>query len=187
MTTWISSDLHYFHKNILDYCQATRPFADVASMNTHLLAHHNSNVSNEDTFIHLGDFAFGKGANFNSIVDILRQMNGTKQLILGNHDPHLIKLSTDTMLMQELGVDWIQHYHQGVHNHNHFTLCHYPMHNWYRDRYGAVMLYGHLHEKFVDTPQTWNCGWDANHATYTTLDYVINRALESFSNQREKH
>lgn len=172
MTTWITSDLHYFHKNILEYCKSTRQFGSVEDMNSYLLEYHNSNVGTDDTFIHVGDFAFGKGSNKQSIVDIVSQMNGRKQFILGNHDPYIVEISKDKALMQELNIDWILHYYQD----KNFTLCHYPMHNWFNDRYGAVQLYGHLHDKYVDTKGTWNVGWDANSAEYITLEIAISKA-----------
>ena len=81
MNTLYTSDSHYFHSNILGYCD--RPFKDVLEMNRTIVERWNSVVSPEDTVYHLGDFAFGK---YYHIHEILMQLNGKITLVIGNHD-----------------------------------------------------------------------------------------------------
>ena len=52
-----TSDSHYFHNNILKYCN--RPFGSVEAMNEALVANWNSVVKPDDHVYHLGDFCFG--------------------------------------------------------------------------------------------------------------------------------
>ena len=56
MNTFFTSDQHYGHAMILEYCN--RPFADVQTMNETLVDNHNAVVGKKDTVYHLGDFAF---------------------------------------------------------------------------------------------------------------------------------
>ena len=81
MTTWFTSDHHFGHANILRYC--ARPFMDVRDMNETLVAKFNDHVAAEDTAYILGDFAMG---DINENLKFVERLNGTKHLIIGNHD-----------------------------------------------------------------------------------------------------
>ncbi len=86
MTTFVTSDTHFGHANIIKYCN--RPFADVDEMNRELVRRWNETVSADDWVYHLGDFAF---YNHGPILD---QLNGHKFLIAGNHDGNKTKKLT---------------------------------------------------------------------------------------------
>lgn len=78
---FIVSDTHFFHKNIIQY--ENRPFANVDEMNSEMIRRWNSVVGKDDKVLHLGDVSFaGKDATRS----ILNSLNGTKKLIMGNHD-----------------------------------------------------------------------------------------------------
>lgn len=145
MTIWFSSDTHYWHKNVISYCN--RPFDSVQEMNEYLIAEHNKLVQPEDTWYFLGDFAFcsKKWAS-----EIVSRLNGKKMAIKGNHDPNLTKIGFD-LCVPEM-VTCIQ---------GHVVrLCHYPRApedrstNTYDLRYldrrppkveGEFLLHGHSH------------------------------------------
>lgn len=74
-------DTHFFHKNIINYCQ--RPFKTVEQMNDFIVNRWNSVVSKHDIVYVVGDFALcGK----DRIIEITKRLNGRKRLVLGNHD-----------------------------------------------------------------------------------------------------
>ena len=81
---WFSSDQHFWHNNILKYCN--RPFETVEAMNDALVANWNSVVKPDDHVYHLGDFCFGNVEKWNWCLEPGR-LNGHIHLILGNHDP----------------------------------------------------------------------------------------------------
>src|ERR1035437_10371795 len=82
MKTFFTSDTHFNHDNVIQYCG--RPFASVDEMNREMIARWNSTVGPDDTVYHLGDFALGK---FAEAAPILRRLNGARKiLVLGNHD-----------------------------------------------------------------------------------------------------
>ncbi len=89
MTTWITSDTHFWHTKVLDYCPNTRPFDDAAAMNEALIDNWNSLIKPKDTVYHLGDVAFHKSAD--AVADLLNHLHGRKILICGNHDFKLKK------------------------------------------------------------------------------------------------
>lgn len=81
MTTYFTSDTHFGHQNIIDYCK--RPFANVEEMTEGLVANWNAVVKPADTVFHLGDFAMGPKVHHKSFFE---RLNGKKLLIRGNHD-----------------------------------------------------------------------------------------------------
>lgn len=81
MAYYVTSDQHFFHKNIIDY--ENRPYSSVEEMNKDLITKWNSVVTDEDTVFCLGDFAL---SNKDNIIEIGNRLNGHKILIKGNHD-----------------------------------------------------------------------------------------------------
>lgn len=78
---FIIGDPHFWHKNIINYCN--RPFTTVEEMNETLMKNWNSVVGKQDIVYVLGDFALcGK----DHIIEITQKLNGRKRLVLGNHD-----------------------------------------------------------------------------------------------------
>lgn len=75
------SDLHFFHKNIMDFCH--RPFKDLDEMNETLINNWNNVVKDDCIVFDLGDFAFASTGKWNQLLD---KLNGFHILIKGNHD-----------------------------------------------------------------------------------------------------
>ena len=81
MKNFYISDLHFGHANVIRF--DNRPFANLEEMHEVLIKNWNDKVSNEDTVYILGDFCW---QTENEWIGILKQLNGKKVLILGNHD-----------------------------------------------------------------------------------------------------
>ena len=75
------ADCHFGHKNILLF--DNRPFGDLAQMEEVMTVLWNATVRKGDTVYILGDFCWGKADEW---LRIIRQLNGIKVLITGNHD-----------------------------------------------------------------------------------------------------
>lgn len=84
--TYIWSDLHLGHQNIIRYCN--RPFEDnpdgVEAMNKLILRNWRETIKGEDTIINLGDVCFRW--NKERLQNTLANLPGKKILIMGNHD-----------------------------------------------------------------------------------------------------
>lgn len=78
---YFTSDWHIGHKNVLDFSK--RPFKDIDDMSRVLVNNYNSTVGPEDVCYFLGDMGMCNGED---IKKVIRQLNGLKTLILGNHD-----------------------------------------------------------------------------------------------------
>ena len=123
---WVWSDQHFFHKNIIDFCD--RPFHNVEEMTWNLVANYNEIVGPDDVCIWGGDVGFGNDTAINQVLD---QCQGYKILVIGNHDLNkgkLRKLNFDEIHLVYL-IDEI-------------LFTHYPMENipwpWFN-------VHGHLH------------------------------------------
>ena len=165
-----TSDHHFSHANILHY--ANRPFKDKQQMDVELIKRWNETVDADDIVYHLGDFGFGK---VEYLSGVYWRLNGTKYLIMGNHDgtrSRMQKIGFDPGMIGRLNymiVDGIQ-----VH------MIHDPS-KFGRDvGPGEVVLFGHLHNTpcQYDTLDGWvNCcveNWDYRPVLLETL---INKGL----------
>ena len=81
MTEFYIADTHFFHNNIIRYCN--RPYASVEEMNEALIDNWNKTVQPNDTIRIVGDFAFGGKQR---LLEVMPRLNGNKILIHGNHD-----------------------------------------------------------------------------------------------------
>lgn len=80
---YVIADTHFGSESIIRYEQ--RPFSDVSDMEHTLINNWNNTVSEEDTVFILGDFSVLSPEEDRRI---LSSLNGTKILIMGNHDTH---------------------------------------------------------------------------------------------------
>lgn len=150
MTDFITSDHHFFHKNILDF--EARPFDTNEDMHAGLIEAWNSVVQKTDTVIHLGDFCFG---NEKEWLWVLNQLRGNIVLIKGNHDKSKITKNV-------LRDGWVREYHSlgTVIKREGFilNLSHYPMLIGARPR--NFSIHGHVHSEETGYTNHVNVGID---------------------------
>lgn len=126
---WFTSDTHFGHANIINYCRPS--FASLEAMEETLIEQWNSRVGKNDLVYHLGDFAW-KTADAKRVRPLL---NGSIRLIVGNHDD--IPSLAAAGLFQRMYL-WKQ-FSDG------FTASHIPM-RFDQLRHGpAKNLHGHVH------------------------------------------
>ena len=85
MRTWITSDLHLGHHNIMSFCPQSRARFrnDVKYMNEAMVKEWNDLIAPEDLVYLVGDIAFLPAQK---AAEYMMRCNGTKILISGNHD-----------------------------------------------------------------------------------------------------
>lgn len=143
----VTSDLHFWHRGILNFCKDTRPYSDVEEMNEALIEHWNSVVGVNDEVLHLGDFSFkGKEAT----EAILVRLNGNITFVYGNHD----RVLRDQIKVN--GVDYLEFRFNGTK----VNCSHFPMSSFNQQGRGAVMLYAHCHGSFQGEGRTVDVGFD---------------------------
>ena len=171
MTTWFTSDLHFGHVNIIQYCG--RPHADVTAMNVDLIERWNGCVAVTDTVWVLGDVAMGHIADTLALV---QNLHGRKILLTGNHDRCWPGHGPRS-------IEWIDRYlAAGFAEIHHDTVeltvgghrvigCHFPYlgDSQEVDRYvaarptdhGEWLVHGHVHERWRQHGKMINVGVDA--------------------------
>lgn len=136
---FVVSDTHFGHESVCTKFKNAdgsplRPFANAEEMNEWMVDAWNKVVKPDDKVLHLGDVVINK-----KFLPILNRLNGSFDLIIGNHDIHFLSLLAPyfrEMTSMKVKGDLI------------FT--HVPVHEQCIERFGAN-VHGHLHEKII----TW--------------------------------
>jgi len=146
---FFTSDLHFHHKNIIKY--NNRPFTNVDEHDHHLIDAWNSVVGKNDVVNVLGDYAFTDHAG---ALELSWKLNGTKYLIMGNHD-HRIKSITTIGFKTVNDVNMLKMSDGKIIFMSHYAHCVWP-----QSHYGAIHLYGHSHGNLKPLPNTMDVGVD---------------------------
>jgi calcineurin-like phosphoesterase family protein len=133
---WFTSDTHFFHKKIIEFCPETRQGSDVLEMNELIKQAWNNRVKPGDRVYHLGDFSFGKPE---ATRDFMEDLNGVIHLVKGNHDGSnmLAQISDKFASISTYKVVRVSDLY--------ISLFHFPIESWDRMHHGALHLHGHLH------------------------------------------
>ena len=129
--TFVISDTHFSHKNILTFTNGEkplRPFSSMEEMDEYMISKWNSVVSPEDHVIHLGDVVFAQTG-----FECLGKLNGKKTLLMGNHERH--KLSKYLEYFDDI---------RAYKEYNDCILSHIPVHESQFERWKAN-IHGHTH------------------------------------------
>jgi len=127
--TYIISDTHFGHKNIVRYCSRPLNHEEV------ILHNWKMEVGANDEVLHLGDVMF---AQVDDWVDALKDMPGRMKLIKGNHDHS----KTVKKMKKEVGVEVIKPFVQRFGDFN-FLFSHHPGERVEED--WDINIHGHIH------------------------------------------
>jgi calcineurin-like phosphoesterase family protein len=165
MKRFFTSDHHFFHENIIKYCN--RPFKSVLEMNSLLISNWNSLISNKDEVYVLGDIVIG---NKSQLKEILSSLNGKKILIKGNHDRFSNTALKDagfncvfkslTIQVNNLTV-LLNHYPYKPDNFINLDEEQKKFLNKRPDNNGTWLLHGHSHSKIALNKNSIDVGVDA--------------------------
>lgn len=131
-----TSDTHFFHKKIQEFCPDTRKGKDVQEMNELIIEAWNSKVRPGDMIYHLGDFSFGKEEE---TLELIGRLNGIIHLIKGNHD--------GSRFLRAVGHKFASVKDKRVLRVDDLTIVldHFPIESWDRMHHGSLHFHGHLH------------------------------------------
>ena len=168
MASWFTADLHLNHENIIRHCN--RPFRTSQEMDGHYIASLREHVAAEDDLWILGDFAFARNAgDRDRVCHLFDQIPGRRHLVRGNHD-HKATLRLDWTSVSDIAE--IEEEGQRL------VLCHYPMTTWNRARYGAIQLFGHVHDALAGFRGSVNVGVDQWCHRPVRLEEIVARSRE---------
>lgn len=160
MSIFFTSDLHFFHKNIIQY--SNRPVKDVEEMNELLINRWNEKVGWADECYFLGDLTFAK--NLAPMHDILSSLHGKKYWLRGNHDY--------SKVIKELGhhFEWVKDYYELKDGSRKIVMCHFPFHSWNGVHHASWHLHGHCHGTLPSLGKRLDVGID-NHPNFEIFSY----------------
>lgn len=177
-----------------------RPWKTVDDMSHGLIDNYNDTVGSNDTCIFLGDIVMGKKQE--NVPRYLPMLNGTKILVVGNHDflpselrPDKLKQMEDLYLANGIsqiiyGVCSLAMLTNDI-SHTNINLCHFPTvtipdhPDQYEQRYrelhpvlkdGHYLLHGHTHSRqHITAPGIIHVGVDAEAWNYrpVSLDTIL--------------
>lgn len=144
MTDYVWSDPHFGHQNILKFEPSRLALGkDIEEHDMALINLYNETVGYNDKCYILGDFCFKLKHLFKA-----GMLNGTKYLILGNHD-----------LYGDTRAEYLNYFADiyGVLGYKrHAIMSHIPVHKSQQGRY-RFNLHGHVHSNSLDDPFYINC------------------------------
>jgi calcineurin-like phosphoesterase family protein len=169
MKTFIVSDTHWDHANIMKYCN--RPQASVAEMNADMFKKWNDTVAPDDEVFHLGDVGcWFKDSSW--IKTFLPNLHGKKFLIPGNHDRRLLSdLRKHFTVMPPIHNIKVEHEDAGLVS---IVLCHYPIWSWEGMFHGSIHCYGHTHSDVHELNKAAvHVGVDTNGFAPVSTDEIV--------------
>ena len=151
---WVISDTHFHHANILNFLDENgelirgKQFSTVDEMDECMLENWNSVVKPGDKVYHLGDVQMGNKEHFTKFWS---RLNGTKRLIVGNHDDIKFMATGDFFkevymwrLLSEFGLLLT---HAPIHEN---SLYRYPkkddVNSWDKPKEELLNIHGHIHQ-----------------------------------------
>lgn len=142
MNTFLVSDTHFGHIGVTQFLNKDgsklRPWDNIEEMDEALVENWNKVVRPKDKVIHLGDVVINRRA-----LPILSRLNGTIELVKGNHD--VFRLDEYTPYFKNI---------HGAKQFDGYILTHIPVHPYQMERF-AGNIHGHLHsEKVMEEVET---------------------------------
>lgn len=129
---WFTADFHFGHKKIIEYCN--RPFESVIEMNSALIKNYNKVVGKNDIVYILGDLSW---LNRKSTTQIIKNLNGFKFLVKGNHD------FKGNQYYRNMG--FVEVYDHPIIIHNNIILSHKPILINQLKSSPFMNIHGHMH------------------------------------------
>lgn len=163
MTMFFTSDTHFNHKNIIEYCK--RPWQTIEDMNNGMIDKWNSVVGVSDTVVHIGDFAMGPKAERYGFV---KRLNGKIILVKGNHD------DVKNNVLTAAGFSSVVDTYEFVDPKYGRVLCEHVPNRMNKHDY---MLSGHVHDTWRHLGNIINVGVDVRDFTPKTLDQLVSDTI----------
>lgn len=162
METFLISDTHFGHRNILSFKREDgtplRDFSSVEEMDEHMVTCWNSVVKKNDKVYHVGDVAFSKAKPF---LELIPRLNGRKILIKGNHD-NWFSLGTYHSVFADV---------RAYHVLDKILLAHIPIHPLSLSRWKG-QVHGHTHYRVLEDPLYFNVSVENINYTPVSFDRV---------------
>lgn len=174
---FFTSDTHFHHTNILEFCK--RPWSNIKTHDLALIQNWNKVVPEDGIVIHAGDLCMTASTDY--IRELVKQLNGTIHLVMGNHDyRNRMDRNIIRNIFENRVYDILEFSVQDYYN---FIICHYPLLYWHR---GFHHLHGHIHSGLNSTASEvvpehfmrYDIGVDNNNYTPISLEELVSIFME---------
>lgn len=160
------SDLHLGHKKIIEFSAGLRECSSIEAHDAWIVSQWNSVVKKRDVVYVLGDVAFSRGGLLKA-----SGLNGTKKLVLGNHDR--FKLEE----YEAVGFSIIG----GIVSYKEFWLTHAPIHpDQLRKKYN---IHGHTHASRIEDDRYINVCVESFYGVPVSIEQ-IRESIECNANRQ---
>lgn len=179
MQTYITSDFHFSHKNIVGFTNRGKE-TTVEDHDDWLVEVWNRDVKNEDKVFHLGDFSFS--TNYDKIALQVSKLKGQKFFLKGNHDraEFMLRLKEDRLIQEYYEYKEIKLLG------NTAVLFHFPIASWHKQNYGSLMLHGHSHGGFTGTKgKRLDVGIDSSYNLYGAHRLFSEKDIQDYMELQE--
>jgi len=176
MKTHVIGDNHFYHANIIRYCDRHPEnrkdrFFDVEEMNEYMISAWNQTVDRNDEVIHAGDFALCR--YYDQLEAVFKRLNGRISLILGNHDCHS-KLTKERLY--RVGFQRIEE-KEIILRDQKIIITHQPIRNPDPDWFN---IHGHIHDKKSLLPNQFNVSVEQNNYRPFLLQDIIDNFAKPY-------
>lgn len=170
---FFTSDPHFFHDNIIKYCNRPCTIEDHTEWLLDIL---NKDLDEDSIVFMLGDFVGNNKkhdgpdnkSRFKSLQEVISKLKGTWYFIKGNHDnENQIK-----SLLKNTRHSYLGDYSEILIGNKSFILFHFPIENWNKKHYNSIHLHGHLHNnKSPKIENRFNVSLDIEHKVYNIKEF----------------
>jgi len=182
MSTFLTADTHFGHALMLKPEACARPYSTTDEMDQRLIDNWNAVVHPRDTVWHLGDFAMRPDDR--RVAQIFHALNGTKKLIIGNHDTD----RQGNLLPSLKRLPWaaVAHAAEITHEGQRIMLSHYAGYIWNAQHRGAYQAFGHSHGKVAGMPGSIDVGIDAQDYRPISAEEFIRQADHTIEHAEDR-
>jgi calcineurin-like phosphoesterase family protein len=184
MTIFFTSDQHWGHHNIIDYCH--RPFDSVKEMDEAMAENWKDTVRGRDTIYLLGDVAMSDGYQ-----KLVKSLPGTKYLIFGNHDKKLRKTWKDWGFLWAKDVHYLRVDGGMKKGGDEVWLSHYAHLSWNKKFHGSLHAFGHSHGG-LKNPSNLSCdvgvdSWNFTPVSLEGFKEYLKSDIQEFKEEKERY
>lgn len=175
------SDLHHAHNRIVEL--TNRGVVTTQENHTEwMIDTWNTNVPKGTEVWHLGDFSFS--TKYEEIKNIVRQLNGNKYFIKGNHcDAKIL----DKLKQEGFISNWFDYKEIKIGN-TKTVLFHFPIASWNGQHRGSWHLHGHSHGNyFIPKGKILDVGIDSAYNILGQHRFFTEDDIADYMSKRDVH
>ena len=176
MTVFFTADLHFKHKNIVQYTNRGVE-TTTESHDPWLVELWNKQVKRQDTVFVLGDISFSNKQE--DLENTVGKLNGNIILISGNHDHE--KTTNWIYTIGHVVEQYLEIKIRGTRT----CLFHFPIASWHQIGRGSWHLHGHSHGNYRAEGKILDVGIDNAFLLYNTHRLFTEQDIVEYMQARE--